>query len=198
MKLSISKSALILIEFQKQWTDPGLYHTLIKGQLASRKVIENTRRLTDEARGRGIRIIHAPLVIDPKNKRGWFAHLTLGKVFTLGSRKAEITPTLYQEGDPVVKGRYSFDSFIGSDLEQLLRSHGLSTLFVCGFTTDQCVAKTLRTALLKGFDAYLMSDCTATMNHFFQKKTERGFGERSIESRKLMSMWGSASAELNG
>jgi nicotinamidase-related amidase len=190
MKLSVSQSALVLIEFQKQWTDPGLYHTLIKGQLVSRTVIGNTRRLVEGARRSGIRIIHAPLIIDPKNKRGWFAHLTLGKVFTLGSLKSEITSNLYQEGDLVVKGRCSFDSFIGSDLEELLRSHGLATLFICGFTTDQCVAKTLRTALLKEFDAYLISDCTATMSRFFQRRTEREFGERTLESGKLMALWG--------
>jgi len=137
-----------------------------------------------------MRVIHAPLVIDPKHKRGWLAHLTLGKVFTLGSPKSEIASPLYEGGDLVVKGRYAFDSFIGSDLEELLRSNGLSTLFMCGFTTDQCVAKTLRTALLKGFDAYLVSDCTATMNLFFQKRTEREFGERTLESGKLMALWG--------
>jgi nicotinamidase-related amidase len=190
MKLSISKSAIVLIEFQKQWTDPGLYHTLIKGQLASRKVTDNTRRLVEEARRHGILIVHAPLVIDPLNKRGWFAHLTLGKVFTLGSHKSEITSGLYQEGDLVVKGRYSFDGFIGSDLEELLRSYGVTTLFMCGFTTDQCVAKTLRTSLRKGFDSYLISDCTATMNRFFQRKTERRFGERVLDSTRLLALAG--------
>lgn len=186
MKTSSSQSAIVLIEFQKQWTDPGFYHTLIRKQLASRQVIDNTRRLVAEARSRAFAIIHAPLVIDPNNKRGWFGHLTFGKVFTLGSHKAEITPGLYEEGDSLVKGRYAFDAFIGSDLEELLRSHGIGRMFMCGFTTDQCVAKTLRTALRKGFDAHLISDCTATMNRFFQRKTEREFGDRVLESRQLL------------
>jgi hypothetical protein len=40
---------------------------------------------------------------------------------------------------------------------------------------DQCIAKTMRTAIKKGVDSYLVSDCTATMNGFFQWKTERKY-----------------------
>jgi nicotinamidase-related amidase len=185
MQPSDSKSAVVLIEFQKQWTDPGLYHSLVKKQLTSRGVIANTLKLVEEARDSGVTILHAPLVVDPNNKRGWFAHLTFGKVFTSGTHKSEITPGFYQEGDPVVKGRHSFDAFVGSDFEDLLRRSGIGRLFMCGFTTDQCVAKTLRTALRKGFDSYLISDCTATVSRLFQQRTESKFGARTIESGKL-------------
>ncbi|MEW6351187.1 MAG: isochorismatase family cysteine hydrolase [Thermodesulfobacteriota bacterium] len=183
-----SKSGLILVEFQNQWTEPGLYHFLIRRQLQSRGVIQKTRRLVKESRDLGIKIVHAPLVIDPQNKRGLLAHLTFGQVFTLGSRRSEITSGIYEEGDLVVKGRYAFDAFIGSNLEDLLRNNGMRRVFLAGFTTDQCVAKTLRTALRKGFQAYLISDCTATMSRFLQKKTERKFGECALGIEDLLDL----------
>ncbi len=74
-----------------------------------------------------------------------------------------------------MKGRYAFDAFIGSDLEDILRGNGIETVFVCGFTTDQCVAKTMRTLMKKGFNAYLVSDCTATINNKIQQKIEQKF-----------------------
>ncbi len=110
MKTENRESALILVEFQKQWTEPGLYHFLIRRQLQSRDVVQKTLRLVRESRDLGTRIVHVPLVIDPQNKRGLLAHLTFGQVFTLGSRKSELTSGTYEEGDLVVKGRYAFDA----------------------------------------------------------------------------------------
>jgi ureidoacrylate peracid hydrolase len=186
MKIHHRSSAIVLIEFQNQWTEPGLYHSLIRGQLETRSVVHNTRRLVEQARPRGFKIVHAPLVIDRHNKRGWLAHLTFGTVFTFGTRKAEIASGLCEDGDLLVKGRYAFDAFVGSDLEQLLRCNGIDTLFLAGFTTDQCVAKTLRTALHKGFDAYLISDCTATLMGVFQQRVERSFRGHVLDSRRLL------------
>ena len=68
MNVDTQKSAVVLIEFQNQWTNKGLYHWLIKGQLTSRNVLANTITLVDEARKKGVKIIHAPLIIDPENK----------------------------------------------------------------------------------------------------------------------------------
>ena len=175
MNIEKSKSAIVLIEFQNQWTGKGLYHWLIKGQLTSRNVLSNTLTLVDEARKRGTKIIHAPLIIDPENKKGWLAWLTFGKVFTKGTRKAEIMEGLLKEGDILITGRYAFDAFVGSDLEQVIEDNDIEMLLICGFTTDQCVAKTMRTAIKKGINGYLVSNCTATMNGFFQWKTERKF-----------------------
>ena len=174
------KSAVVLIEFQNQWTGKGLYNWLIKGQLTSRNVLANTLTLVDEARKKGAKIIHAPLIIDPENKRGWLAWLTFGKVFTKGTRKAQIMKGLFKEGDTLVTGRYAFDAFVGSDLEQIIEDNDVKTLLICGFTTDQCVAKTMRTAIKKGINSYLVSDCTATMNGFFQWKTERKYRSKVV------------------
>jgi nicotinamidase-related amidase len=188
MKTLISgdASAIVLIEFQNQWTAPGLYHSLIRRQLESRAVIDKARLLVRELRRRGIKIIHAPLIIDPENKIGWLAHLTFGRVFTVGTTKVEITPGLYEAGDLLVTGRYAFDAFVGSNLEELLRSNGINTPFFAGFTTDQCIAKTLRTALRKGFNAHLISDCTATVCSVLQKKTAREFCQRVLEAQELL------------
>lgn len=185
MNTDKQKTAILLIEFQKQWTQKGLYHRLIKGQLDKRGVLENTKKLVDLARDKGVKIIHAPLIIDPENKKGLLAFLTLGKVFTKGTWKSEISDGLFSDGDLLVKGRYAFDAFVGSDLEDILRQNGIETVFVCGFTTDQCVAKTINTMIKKGFNAYLVSDCAATLNDFFQKKAEKKFADRVINSRDI-------------
>jgi len=93
---------------------------------------------------------------------------------------------LFKKGDILVTGRYAFDAFVGSDLEQVIEDNDIQALLICGFTTDRCVAKTMRTAIKKEVDSYLVSDCTATMNGFFQWKTERKYRGKVVNHLKAI------------
>ena len=185
MIINEHKSAILLVEFQNQWTEKGFYNWLIRKQLDTRNVLENTKKLLGVAREHGMKIIHAPLIIDPKNKKGWLAYLTFGKVFTKGKTGSEISEGLFKKGDSIVKGRYAFDAFVGSNLYNILKENNIKNIFVCGFTTDQCVARTMRTMKKKGFNAVMVSDCTATLNSFLQKKTEKEFRDKIINSKDI-------------
>ena len=134
----MNKNAIVLIEFQRQWTERGFYYWLIRGQLNKRQVVKNTQGLVAGAREAGALIIHAPLIIDPANRKGLLAHLTFGKVFTKGTWKSEFTDKLYDESDVVIRNRTQFDAFPGSTLEEVLRDNGVEQIFFCGLTTDFC------------------------------------------------------------
>ena len=58
-----------------------------------------------------ITLFQVPLIIDPKNKKGWLAYLTFGNVFRKGTWKSELSECVYEEKDHVVTGRYAFDAF---------------------------------------------------------------------------------------
>lgn len=181
------RTAVVLVEFQRQWTDSGLYNLLIRRSLNRRNVVERTRETVQAARAAGVTIVHAPLRIDPDQKKGCLATVTRGHVFTAGTDKAAFTPGLYEEGDAVAEGRYTFDAFEGSDLATILDTNDIQTVFLAGFITDQCIAKSLETALDHGYDAYLLANLTATYSAIIQRRTERRFGDRTVSSTVVTS-----------
>ncbi len=181
-----TNAALVLIEFQNQWTRPGFYHALIGREMQRLRVMENAQAVTTAARKAGVPVIHAPLVIDPGSKRGLFAHLTQGMVFRAGTSAAEIDARVFDRHDLVAKGRTAFDAFVNSDLEALMRSTGRSVFLFGGFATDQCVVRTIRTALRKELDAWLIEDCAATFASFLHRRATRRLPGRTVRTGEIL------------
>jgi nicotinamidase-related amidase len=79
-----------------------------------------------------------------------------------GSDDWKIVPELSpDESEPRVDKRYP-DSFEETTLEPLLAGLGVGRLVVVGAQTDECVRSTLHGALVRGYDATLVSDAHTT------------------------------------
>jgi len=180
-------SAILLIEFQKTWTKQGIFRWLIKKEYESRNILKNTIKLITEARDKGIEVIQAPLILDKddKNYKKTPFPARLLNCFTKGTWKAEFTDDIYEKSDIVAQGRYAFDACKGSNLEKLLKENKIEKIFICGFTTSHCVKETMDSLINKGFDCVLVSDCTADMSHKLQKKIEKEFNGKVINSNKV-------------
>ncbi|QJB70488.1 isochorismatase family cysteine hydrolase [Parasphingorhabdus halotolerans] len=183
-QLTPSNTAVVVVEFQKQWTEPGFYNRMIKSEYESRNIFENTVNLLDSARENNFPVVQAPLVIDPKNKKGWFAWLTFASFFTKGTKRAEFTDGIVKKSDIIVNGRYAFDGFKGSDLDAKLKKAGSKNLLFCGFTTEHCVDMTMKEAEERGYNVWLISDCTATKSQKLQKRVEESWNAKG----RLLSM----------
>lgn len=72
----------------------------------------------------------------------------------------EITPLA---NEPVIIKEVN-SAFIGTDLQERLESQNINTLVIAGLTTNHCVSTTTRMAGNFGFEAYLISDATATFD----------------------------------
>ncbi|MEJ2859327.1 MULTISPECIES: cysteine hydrolase family protein [unclassified Saccharothrix] len=110
-------------------------------------VVANIRTLVDRARAEDVPVVWVQHSDDDMPK---------------GSEQWEYVPELVRNDDePLVHKLYG-DSFEETDLESLLAERAVGKLVVAGAQTDACIRSTLHGALVRGYDATLVSDAHTT------------------------------------
>ena len=179
--------AILVVEFQKTWTQDSFFHRLIKKEYHSRRVYANSIALLDAARAYQIPIIQSPFIIDKSHKETYskipFLPKLLGQ-FKANTWRAEYTDGIYKESDYEVTGRTAFDNTIDSNLLDILKELDTKTVYIMGFTTDHCVTETIDSLMVLGYEVVLVSDATATFKHATQRKIEERY--TSIDSNSLI------------
>lgn len=113
-------------------------------------VVANIALLVDKARAENVPVVWVQHSDDdlPAGSDGW-----------------KYVPELKQEAaEPVVHKRYG-DAFDDTDLEVVLAQRKVGHLFVAGAQTDACIRSTLHGAIVRGYDATLVSDAHTTEDH---------------------------------
>src|SRR3954471_9061254 len=131
-------TALLVIDVQ---------NGVVSGTHERDAVVANVARLVDTAREAG-----APVI--------WVQHSDEG--MARGSDDWRIVPELAPaDGEPLVDKGYA-DSFEETTLEPVLAGLGVGRLVVAGAQTDECIRSTLHGAIVRGYDATLVSDAHTT------------------------------------
>ena len=170
-----SNTAIVVIEFQKTWTQKGNFlNRLIRKPLRENEIISKTKTFLDSARQKGYTIIHAPLILD-KNNRAEYKKMPfmpkLMNAFTANTWKSEFEQGIKKDSDLVATGRTGFDACKGSNLQELVS--GYDNILVAGFLTDQCVEATMKTLKSESYNCIMISDGTATTSKAKQRRVER-------------------------
>lgn len=177
MKLDPSKTALVLIEFQNDFTTPGgALHGAVEGVMQSSNMLENTQKLVQQARAQGVTIIHAPISFAPgygelsPHPYGILKGVVDNNAFVKGTWGAEITDDMKPEsGDIIIEGKRGLCAFSSTNLDFILRSRGLQNVALAGFLTNCCVESTMRSAYEKGFNVLTLTDCVAATSEEEQR-----------------------------
>src|SRR3954471_1059797 len=132
-------TALLVVDVQ---------NNVVEGAHDRDGVIANINTLVDKARGEGVPVVwvqHNDPEGLPRDSEGW-----------------QYVPELKRdESEPLVHKNYG-DSFEATDLESLLAERKVGRLIVTGAQTDACIRATLHGALVRGYDATLVSDAHTT------------------------------------
>ena len=169
----MTKSALIIIDMQRDFLDPGGYAASSGLDIKElRKPIANIVQLLKTARENKLLIVHTreghrPDMSDcppAKLARSQNAGAEIGRMGPLGRLliRGEIGHDIIDElkpslGEPVID-KPGYGAFHQTDLAQILANHDVSHLYICGVTTEVCVHSTLREAVDRGFECVLVSD----------------------------------------
>jgi nicotinamidase-related amidase len=110
-------------------------------------VVANVGSLVDKARREQVPVV-------------WVQHSDEG--LARDSEDWRIVPELTPgEAEPIVEKNYG-DSFEDTNLEAVLSGLGIGRLVVVGAQTDACIRSTLHGAIVRGYDATLVSDAHTT------------------------------------
>ena len=72
----------------------------------------------------------------------------------------ELLPLIDDRDVQIEKVR--MNGFVGTHLDQVLRTQGISTLYFTGVNIDQCVTSTMEDAYFRDYNAVLLTDACAT------------------------------------
>ncbi|MGH1345652.1 MAG: cysteine hydrolase family protein [Nannocystales bacterium] len=169
MALDPSKTALVLIEFQNDFTSSGgVFYDAVKGVMESTEMLSKTKSVVERARSKGMTIMHAPITFAEgyneitAHPYGILGGVVANKAFIKGGWGAQIVDELAPEtGDIVVEGKRGLDTFASTNLDFMLRSKGIETVVLCGFLTNCCVESTMRSAYENGYEVITLIDCAA-------------------------------------
>jgi nicotinamidase-related amidase len=85
--------------------------------------------------------------------------------FNAGTTGAEVHPRILASapGAPLVIKQFA-DSFVKTDLEDILTRLGATELFVCGMMTQNCVTHTAISKSAEKYKVSILSDCCTTVD----------------------------------
>jgi len=177
MKLDPKKTAVVMIEFQNDFTsEGGSLHGAVKDVMESSNMLENAQDTVAKAREMGATIIHAPITFDEgypelgDSPYGILKGVVDSSSFRKGSWGADFVTVMQpQKGDLVVEGKRGLCAFASTNLDFILRGRGIENVALGGFLTNCCVESSMRTAYEHGFNVFTLVDCVAATSEEEQR-----------------------------
>jgi nicotinamidase-related amidase len=137
-------SALVMIDCQNTYRRGVMQLTGIE------EAIGEAKRLLDNARKAGTPIFHIMHDAGP------------GSPYDITADIGQIAePVAPRADEPVIVKHYP-NSFVGTELDALLRERGIQNLILAGFMTHMCVNSTARGAFNLGYRPTVVASATAT------------------------------------
>lgn len=166
--------ALIIVDpYNDSMSEGGKLYDHLKTVAVSNGFEGNMRLLIQVVRAARIKVFVAPHHrADGDDLAGWrfinasqrkASEMQLAKVGTWGgSWHPEFGPI---EGDVIAQEHWGQSGFAGTDLDALLKQHGISRVIVVGMAAHTCVESTGRFAMELGYHVTLVKDATSAYDN---------------------------------
>lgn len=174
--MDMKGTALILIGFQNDYfADDGILHHVIEAELHTETIVERTVRLIERLMPTPVLIISTPIIFTSNYREltdpmGVLKIIKDAEAFRAGTRGAETIPEIRRFGGRVleVPGKRGLNAFSNTELDEILRRHGINHVILAGVVTSICIDSTARAAHELNYKVSVLSDCTAGRTAFEQ------------------------------
>jgi len=167
------KTALILVDpFNDFLSEGGKMWPFTKETVEGVGLVQNLKALIAAARAHGIQLIYAP---HHHTEKGDYMNWKFLAPSHAGSKKtmlfekntwgAEFHPELTaNEGDLIAQNHWTGSGFANTDLDFLLKLHGIEYIVLAGMRANTCIDSTARYGVELGYHVTLIKDGIAAFN----------------------------------
>jgi len=145
-------TALLIIDLQNDYFEDGAF-PLWQAKQVKDQLVDVIKQATE----RGVLPIHIQHVADPS--------LGLAPFFNEGTKGVDIHPDILNaapEASVVIK--HYADGFHQTNLEDVLKQHGIKKLLIAGMMTQNCVTHTAISEQAKEYDVAVLTDVSTTVS----------------------------------
>jgi ureidoacrylate peracid hydrolase len=206
-----ARTAVVVVDMQNDFGHPqGMFGRAGIDLAGIRATVAPTRQVLDAARQAGILVVYLKMAFrrdlsdaGPTTPT-WVKHLPMhagedvvapdgspSRVLVRDTWNTEIIDELTPVAGDVVFYKHRYSGFFGTDLDNVLRARGVTTLVFTGCTTSVCVESTVRDAMFRDYDCLLLEDCVAEP---IGADAARSNHEASLLVVRLLLGWVSTSA----
>ena len=176
--VSVSQTAVIVIDMQNAYASPGGYLDLAGFDISGAdRVIQNTRGVLETARAAGMPVFYF--------QNGWDADYVeaggpgspnfhksnalktmrerpelQGTLLARGTWDYELVDALKPQPGDIVLHKTRYSGFFNSQLDSTLRSRNIRNIVVVGIATNVCVESTLRDGFFLEYFGIVLEDAT--------------------------------------
>jgi ureidoacrylate peracid hydrolase len=169
--LDPAKTALVVVDMQNAFMQPGVAHALCP---MAERIVPNINRLAQAVRATGGTVVWIKTTFKDDALQNWSSYFEMVTpqqgarriaALTSDSKGHELWASLDVRPDDVIVEKNRFSAFIqgSSNLAEILRDRGLDTILVTGTVTNVCCESTARDAMMLNFKTIMVTDGNAAV-----------------------------------
>ena len=174
--MQLSKSAIIFIGYQNDYfAENGILRGAIEESAKTNDVLENTIGLLNATKDSAATLIQTPIHFTETYEEldepiGILKIIQDVGAFQKGRPGSDIIQEFKSYGDrvQVVDGKRGLNAFSNTELERTLIQNGIENVILAGAVTSICIDSTGRAAHERGYNVFVLADCTAGRSNFEQ------------------------------